>query len=105
MNEKIEVGKATPLRERQSIVVSESASELKEIRDMFVSIQESMVYMTKLMEAMVNNLSLAHKQKTDASELMKMNSNLLAGLFAGKEFQGKDLFMEMIEKINKMGAP
>jgi hypothetical protein len=56
------------------------------------------------MEAIVNNLSLAHSRKNKASEVLKLNSQLIQGLFANKEFEGKDKFLELINKIQNMGS-
>ena len=106
MSEKTEVGKIQfkPKGERIESSLPSSASELKIVLGKLEHLEEHMVYMTKLLEAVVNNMSLANKSKTNASEMMKLNSQLMAGLFAGKEFEGKELFMQLIEKINKMGS-
>jgi HSP90 family molecular chaperone len=109
MNERDEVGKATPLPNPPiggSGVsnVSSSASELKKVLDRLDKHEEHLVYMTKLMEAIVNNLSLAHSRKNKASEVLKLNSQLIQGLFANKEFEGKDKFLELINKIQNMGS-
>lgn len=110
MNEKNEVGKIVfeskkePLEGTVESSLPSSASEFKIISGRLDHIEEHLVYVTKLLEAVVNNMSLANNSRTTANEMMQLNSKLIAGLFAGKEFEGKELFMEMIEKINKMGS-
>ena len=101
MNGKV---KECEVLDKDGKVVSESANEFQTVLDKLSHLEEHMVYMSKLLEAVVNNLSLGNKRKTDAQEIMKLNSQLMAGLFVGKEFQGKELFMELIEKIQKMGV-
>lgn len=86
------------------MIVSESASELKELKDMLTDIKSSLGYMTKLLESMVEQFNLAHKHKNDATEIMKMNANLISALFAGKSFEGKEKVMEVFQKIQKMGS-
>ncbi len=86
------------------MIVSESASELKELKDMLTDIKSSLGYMTKLLESMVEQFNLAHKQKNNATEIMKMNANLMSMLFAGKTFEGKEKVMEVFQKIQKMGS-
>lgn len=83
---------------------SEHARELRAIKDKVNDLHASMVYVTKLLESMVNNLSLANKHKNDATEVVKLNSQLMGSLFKGKNFEGKEMFMELINKIQAMGS-
>ncbi|MHC5213502.1 MAG: hypothetical protein ACYSOO_02800 [Planctomycetota bacterium] len=106
MNERNQVGKIEfkPKGEKIESSLPSSASELKIVLDKLEHLEEHMVYMSKLLEAVVNNLSLANKKKTNASEIMKLNSKLIGGLFAGKQFEGKETFMELLNKIQQMGS-
>lgn len=106
MNERNEVGKITfePKGERIESSLPSSASELKIVLERLDHLEEHLVYITKLLEAVVNNLSLANSRKKNAEEVMQINSKLISSLFAGKDFQGKEVFMELIEKIQKMGS-
>jgi predicted transcriptional regulator len=101
MNE--QVGRATPAQNQGVMIVSESASELKTIKDMLSDMQKSLGYMTKLLESLVNHLDLSDKSKTNASKMFEMQTELMQSLFADKDFKGKDKVMEVFEKIKEMG--
>jgi len=106
MSERNHVGKIEfkPKGDRIESNFSASASEYKIILDRLDHLEEHLVYMSKLLEAVVNNMSLANSRKKNAEEVMKLNSQLIGGLFAGKEFEGKDKFMELLSKIQQMGS-
>lgn len=83
---------------------SESASELQEIKVMVTQLQGGVGYLTALMETIVSQMSLASKKKTKAEDLMNMNSELVASMFKGKEFEGKEKFMDMMNKLQNLGS-
>lgn len=83
------------------MIVSESASELKELKDKLDHLEQSMIYITKLLESMVNHLSLANKSKQNVNQAMLLNTELIKGLFRGKDFEGKEKFIEMIETLQR----
>ena len=87
-----------------TMVVSDCENERREIKDMLRHMQEQMDYTTKLLETLVNALSLAHKSKSDANDLLKLNSSLLNSFIGNKEFEGKDQILNIIQKLSDMGS-
>lgn len=84
--------------------VSESASELQEVKDMITQVISGVGYLTALMETIVERMSLADKSKSNMRELMAMNSELMGSIFKGKDFEGKEKFMEMMSKLQNVGS-
>jgi hypothetical protein len=86
------------------VIVPDRENDANETKDMLRHIQEQLDYATKLLETLVNTLSLAHKTKNDASDLLKLNSTMLNSLIGNKDFEGKDQIMEMIQKLSDLGS-
>ena len=84
--------------------LSESASEIKEIKVMVTQLQAGVGYVSALMETIVEQMSLAGKKKSNAQDLMNMNTELVASMFKGKEFEGKEKFMDMMNKLQNIGS-
>ncbi len=98
------VGNVVPSHNQGVMIVSESASELKNIKDMLSDIQKSLGYMTKLLESVVNHIDLSDKSKTNVNKMFELQTELMKNLFVGKEFQGKEQVMEVFDKIKEMGV-
>jgi uncharacterized protein YabN with tetrapyrrole methylase and pyrophosphatase domain len=85
-------------------ITSESIDEMKKVELMFTHLHEHLEYMTKLMESVVEQFSLANKAQKNMSDLADLNNQFMKSLFEGKEFQGKEEFIKHIDKITRMGA-
>ena len=85
-------------------IVPESIDEYQKTQLMITHLHEHLEYMTKLLESVVEQFSLANKQRERASEVVKMNADFMESLFADREFKGKDQFMEYINKIMNIGV-
>ena len=83
---------------------SESASEIKEIKVMVTQLQAGVGYVTALMETIVERMSLADKSKSNMKDLMNMNTELMGSMFKGKEFEGKEKFMDLMSKLQNVGS-
>lgn len=86
------------------MIVPERDSELESIKDILRHIKEQVDYNTKLLETLVSALDLSHKSKTDMSDILKLNSEMLASVMGDKNFQGKEQLLNIVEKLSNIGS-
>lgn len=82
---------------------SESANDVKEIKDMILQLRTDVSYLYGLLETVVERINLGHKSKSDLQEVMKLNSQFIEGIIRGKNFNGKDQLKNIINKLDSMG--
>lgn len=82
---------------------SESANDVKEIKDMILQLRQDVGYLYGLVETVVERISLEHKSKNDLKDIMKLNSRFIEGIIKGKDFDGKDQLRDVMDKLDRIG--
>lgn len=81
--------------------LSESARDIKEIKDMIRQLRTDVAYLYGLMEGMFEKSKAS--DGTDAMQnVLNMNTELMKSLFKDKDFEGKDQVFEIFDNLKSL---